>query len=135
MSDVLFGPIAVVAWILASLVFVFCATWIWQIVHEAKGLFGTALATIFTCLAVVCVCFGFILMRQPWVPSWVLGAIVSAVFPPMVFAALILTDLYAASRNSHRSFTSRSYQAYRGWADSKKDRDFDRLAIVRDSKR
>lgn len=112
LSDILFGPVAIAAWIAASLILVFCATWIWGIVFEVKGLFGTALAMIFTCLAVVCVCFAFILMHQPWLPNWILGAIVSAMFPPIVFATLILTDIYAASRNGHRSFTTRSYEWY-----------------------
>lgn len=121
MSEWLFGPVAIAVWILASAAFAFCATWLWGIVFEVRGLFGTGLATIATCLAVVCVCFALILMRQPWIANWVLGALVSAAFPPIVIWMLVLTDLYAASRNGHRSFTAISYEWYQRV--TKRDRD------------
>lgn len=111
MSDIFFGPIAIGAWIVASLVFTFCATWIWQIVRQVGGLLGTAVAAILSCLAVISVCFALILMQQPWIANWILGAVVSAAFVPIVIWSVVLTDLYAASRNSHRSFTAISY----GW--------------------
>lgn len=112
-AEFLFGPVAVVGWGLASAVFAFCAVYVWQIVHEVGGIRGTALATMCTCLAIICTCFGLILAKQEWIPSFLLGAIVTAVFPPIVFAALVLCDLYASDRNGHRSFTARSFLWYK----------------------
>ena len=120
-ADYLFGPVAVTAWMVGSLVFVFCATWNWLLVREVGGLFSVALATTFSSLAVICICFALILMRQPWIADWLLGAIVSSAFVPIVFAALLLTDLHAARKNGHRSFTTKSYQWYQDL--TKKDRE------------
>lgn len=112
MKDFFFGPVAVFGWFLASALFAFCAAYTWQIVREVGGIRGTAIATMFTCLAIICSCFGLILADQDWIPNFFLGAIVTAVFPPIVFAALVLTDLYAADRNGHRSYTARSFNWY-----------------------
>lgn len=113
MSDVFFGPVAVFGWFVASAIFAFCAVYTWQIVLEVGGVRGTAMATMFTSLAVICTCFGLILADQDWVSGFVLGAIVTAAFPPIVFAALVLVDLYASDRNGHRSYTARSYGWYK----------------------
>lgn len=113
MTDIFFGPIAVFGWFVASAVFAFCAAYTWQIVREVGGIRGTALATMCTCLAVICSCFGLILAHLDWLPSFLLGALVTAAFPPIVFAALVLCDLYSSDRNGHRSFTARSYLWYK----------------------
>jgi len=113
MTDLFFGPVAVVGWFLASMVFAFCATYTWRIVQEVGGIRGTALATMCTALAIVCTCFGLILAKQDLIPNFLLGAIVTAAFPPILFAALVLCDLYGADRNGHRSFTARSYLWYK----------------------
>lgn len=113
MADFLFGTGAVVGWFLASALFSFCAVYVWLIVFEVGGIRGTALATMCTCLAVICTCFGLILAKQTWIPNFLLGAIVTAAFPPIVLSVLVLCDLYGSSRNGHRSFTARSYLWYR----------------------
>lgn len=70
------------------------------------------MAIVFTCCAVICCCFGLILEKPVWVSTLVLGAIVTAAWPPIVICSLVLTDLYASDRNNHRSFTARSYEWY-----------------------
>lgn len=129
MSSIFFGPVAVVSWIIASLIFTFCATWVWAIVLEVGGVRGTALAILLTCLAIISICFALILMHQPWISTWLLGAIISAVFPPILFSVLILTDLYAASRNSHRSFTARSYEWYQNMLNDRHEKNNSRHSI------
>lgn len=113
MSDVFFGPVAVFGWFLASAIFVFCAAYTWQIVYEVGGIRGTAMATMFTSLAIICSCFGLILADQDWISGFVLGAIITSAFPPIVFASLVLADLYSSDRNGHRSFTARSFAWYK----------------------
>lgn len=111
--DIFFGDFAVVMWFIASAIFVFCATYIWFIVFEVGGLRGTCLAITFTCCAIVTSGFGLLLSDQMLVSAEVLGAAISAVWPPMVICALVLCDIYAADRNNHRSFTARSYEWYK----------------------
>lgn len=111
--DFFFGQPAIVLWFIAAAVFVFCASYIWLIVAQVGGLRGACLAITFTCCAVVTSGFGLILSKQTLIPVEVLGAAVSAVWPPIVICALVLTDLYAADRNNHRSFTARSYEWYK----------------------
>lgn len=122
MYDWFFGPVATTGWFIAATIFCFCATYIWQIVGEVGGLRGTALALVFTCCAVICSCFGLILSHQTWIPHYVLGAVVTAAWPPILIAALVLTDIYGADRNNHRSFTARSYNAYHRWMTSRKEK-------------
>lgn len=123
MHDLFFGDFAVVMWFIASAVFVFCATYIWFIVFEVGGLRGTCLAIVFSCCAVVTSGFGLLLSDQTLISSAVLGMAISAVWPPIVFCALMLTDLYAADRNNHRSFTARSYEWYKRMVKSREDND------------
>lgn len=113
MHSIFFGEVAVVLWFIAAAVFVFCASYIWIIVAQVGGLRGTCLAIVFTCCAIVTSGFGLILSGQTVIAREVLGAAVSAVWPPIVICALVLTDLYAADRNNHRSFTARSYAWYK----------------------
>lgn len=113
MRDFFFGTFAVAGWFIAATILVSCATYLWLIVREVGGLRGAILATMFSCLALVCSCFGLIISDQELIPSIILGAIVTAVFPAIVIGAVILTDLYAADRNSHRSFTARFYFWYK----------------------
>lgn len=111
--DFFFGPLAVTSWFMASAIFVFCACYVWHIVLEVGGVRGTALGITFTCCAVICTCFGLVLSEQEWLSPFVLAAVISAAWPPIVVSALVLCDLYAADRNNHRSFTARSYLWYK----------------------
>ena len=43
MAEVIFGPVAVLGWMLASACFTFCATYVWLIVWQLGGIRGTAL--------------------------------------------------------------------------------------------
>lgn len=113
MTVFFFGPLAMVGWFIAASIFVFCASYTWLIVIEVRGLRGMSLAIVFSCCAMICACFGLILARQPYLSNFVLGAIISAAWPPIVICSLVLCDIYAADRNNHRSFTARSYLWYR----------------------
>jgi hypothetical protein len=113
MHDFFFGPLAVTMWFVAAAIFAFCATYVWWIVFEVGGVRGAALAITFTCCAIICCCFGLILSDQEWISTLVLGALVTAAWPPIVICALVLTDIYSADRNNHRSFTARSYLWYK----------------------
>lgn len=113
MRELFFGQIAVILWFVASALFVFCASYIWIIVAQVGGLRGTCLAIVFTCCAIITSGFGLLLSGQGLISHAVLGAAISAMWPPIVICALMLTDLYAADRNSHRSFTARSYAWYK----------------------
>lgn len=113
MRDFFFGPLAITGWMIASLAMIFFAAWLWQIVLEVRGLRGTAMATLFTCLGILFTCFALLLHKDPWISKTIVGVIATAVCAPMPFAAFVLCDLYAADRNNHRSFTARSYQWYR----------------------
>lgn len=119
MTNWFFGPVAVVSWFFAASVFVFCATYVWQIVLEVGGVRGTSLAIIFTSCAIICCCFGLILSKQDVVPAFLLGAIVTAAWPPIVICSLVLTDIFAADKNAHRSFTTRSYLWYKSLVQGK----------------
>lgn len=113
MKEFIFGPFGVVGWMFASAVMLFFAAWIWQIVIEAGGLRGTAMATLFTCLSILFACFALLLHDDPRISKFIVGMVATAVCAPMPFSAFILADLYAASRNNHRSFTARSYGFYK----------------------
>lgn len=113
MREIFFGDFAVVLWFLTSAIFVFCACYVWFIVFAVRGLRGTCLAITFTCCAVITSGFGLLLSDQTLISTEILGAAISAVWPPIVICALVLTDLYAADRNNHRSFTARSYEWYK----------------------
>lgn len=118
-----FGEFAAVGWFVVASIFVFCASYTGYIVlSTGGGLRGTANTILFSCLAIVCACFGLILSKEALIPDFILGAVITAVFPPIVIAALVLTDIYASDRNNHRSFTARSYLAYRRFLDSHRDR-------------
>lgn len=106
-QQLFFGPIAVAGWFLASSVLMAFAVYIWAIVLRLGGLRGTALAILFTALAIVCCCFGLILSRQTWIPGFVLGSIITSAFAPIVICAFVLTDFYGASRNEHLALTAR----------------------------
>lgn len=109
MRDLFFGQGAIVAWSIMSAIFGFLAAYMWLIVWEVGGIRGTAMAILFTGCAVTTAGFGLILSHNALIPGYVAGAIVSAVWPPMLLASIVLADLYAADRNGHRSFTTRSY--------------------------
>lgn len=113
MRELFFGQVAVMLWFVASSIFIFCAAYVWFIVAHVGGLRGTCLAIVFTCCAIVTSGFGLILSGQQFVSHIILGAAISAVWPPIAICSLVLTDLYAADRNSHRSFTARSYEWYK----------------------
>lgn len=82
------------------------------IVFEVGGIRGTALSTLFLCCAVTTSGFGLLLSHQTTIAAHVIGAVITTSWWPMVLASLVLADLYAADRNSHRSFTARSYLWY-----------------------
>lgn len=112
MRDFFFGSGAVVMWCSMSAAFLFFATWTWLLVFQIGGLRGTALATVFTCLAVTTAGFALLLSHQAIVSSVVVGATVTAAWCPLFLASAVLCDLYAADRNGHRSFTTRLYLWY-----------------------
>ena len=112
MRDFFFGTGAMVVWFAMSAVFLFLATWTWLLVLQLGGIRGTALAILFTCSAITTSGFGLLLSHQTIVSSLVVGAMVTAFWWPMLLASVVLCDLYAADRNSHRSFTTRSYLWY-----------------------
>lgn len=112
MRDFLFGTGAMVIWFVMSAIFLFLATWTWLLVRDVGGIRGTALATLFTCSAITTSGFGLLLSHQTIVANWVVGAMVTATWWPMLLASIVLCDIYASDRNNHRSFTTRSYLWY-----------------------
>ena len=112
MRDFFFGTGAVVVWSLMSAIFLFLAAWTWMLVFQLGGIRGTALATIFTCCSITTSAFGLLLSHQTIISSLVVGAMVTAAWWPMLLAAFVLCDIYAAERNSHRSITTRLYLWY-----------------------
>jgi hypothetical protein len=121
MRQLFFGTGAVVVWCLMSAAFTFFATWTWFLVFQVGGLRGTALATVFTSSAITTSGFALLLSHQTIVPSWVVGAMVTAAWWPTVLASAVLCDLYAADRNGHRSFTTRLYLWYLRHREEKRD--------------
>lgn len=113
MHDLFFGQMAVVGWFIVAALMLFCAVYTWYIVLEVGGVRGTALAITWTSCAIICSANGLALSEQQLIPPFVLGAIIAAAWPPIVISALVLTDIYAADRNNHRSFTARSYFWYK----------------------
>jgi hypothetical protein len=95
-----------------SAIFAFLAAYLWLIVLEVGGIRGTAMATIFSCLAVVTTGFALLLSHQTIISNLIVGAAVSAVWPPIILASIVLTDLYAADRNGHRALTTKLYMRY-----------------------
>jgi hypothetical protein len=112
MRELFFGTGAMVIWFVMSAIFLFLATWTWLLVREVGGIRGVALGTLFTCSAITTSGFGLLLSHQTIVSSLVVGAMVTATWWPMLLASIVLCDIYAADRNSHRSFTARSYLWY-----------------------
>lgn len=112
MRDFFFGTGAAITWFVMSAVFLFLATWTWLLVIQLGGIRGTAMATLFTSSAVTTSGFGLLLSHQTIVSSLVVGAMVTVTWWPMLLASAVLCDLYAADRNGHRSFTTRSYLWY-----------------------
>lgn len=112
MRDFFFGTGAMVTWFAMSAVFLFLATWTWMLVVQVGGIRGAALAVLFTSCAITTSGFGLLLSHYPLIASWIVGAIITAMWWPMLLASVVLCDLYAADRNNHRSFTTRSYQWY-----------------------
>lgn len=123
MREFFFGQGAVVMWSLSAAIFAILAAYLWLIVLELGGLRGAMMAVLFTGCTITCLGFAVILSHTALIPGYVAGAIVSSAWPPMVIAAIILCDLYAADRNSHRSFTAKSYIWFkRVTKDDKEDR-------------
>lgn len=112
MHNFFFGTGAIIVWSLMSAAFLFCATWTGLIVLQLGGIRGMALATMFVCCAITTAGFALLVSRQAVISGEIIGVIVTSVWWPMTFSAMVLTDLYAADRNSHRSFTARSYLWY-----------------------
>src|SRR5688572_8851823 len=123
MASFFFGTGGIVIWSLMTAVFVFLATWTWLLVFQLGGIRGTAMATLFTCSAITTAGFALLLSHNAIVSSWVVGAVVTAVWWPILFAAIVLADLYAADRNGHRSFTTRFYLWFKALMDSNRDGD------------
>lgn len=122
MQDFFFGSFAAIGWFAAASIFVFCASYVaYIVISTGQGLRGTANTILFSCLAIVCSCFGLILSKQTLIPVFWLGAIVTSAFPPILVAVLVLTDIYASDRNNHRSFTARSYLAYKRFMERNRD--------------
>lgn len=113
MREFFFGSFAIVGWMVASAAMLFFAIWILLIVLEVRGLRGAALATLFFCIGTLFGCFALLLHEAPHISKTVVGVIATAVCMPIPWAAFILADLYSADRNSHRSFTARSYNWYK----------------------
>jgi hypothetical protein len=111
-TDFFFGAGATVVWFVMSALFLFCACWTWLIVLEIGGIRGTALGIVFLSAAITTSGFGLLLSHQAVVSGEMIGIVITSVWWPMVLAALVLTDLYAADRNGHRSFTARAYLWY-----------------------
>lgn len=112
MRELFFGTGAMVIWFIMSAIFLFLATWTWLLVFQIGGIRGTALGTLFTCSAITTSGFGLLLSHQTIVSNLVVGAMVTATWWPMLLASVVLCDLYAADRNSHHSFTTRSFLWY-----------------------
>lgn len=121
MREFFFGTGAMVIWFVMSAIFLFLATWTWMLVYQIGGIRGTAMATIFTCSSITTSGFGLLLSDQTLVSSLVVGAMVTAAWWPMLFASIVLCDVFAADRNSHRSFTARAYLWYQRVTRDKSD--------------
>ncbi|MCC6454177.1 MAG: hypothetical protein IT328_04490 [Caldilineaceae bacterium] len=109
MRDLLFGQGAVVMWSFAAAVFGALAAHMWLIVWEVGGIRGTSMGILFSGCAITAAGFAAILSHSPMLPGYVMGAIISAVWPPMLLASFILADIYAAERNSHRALITKIY--------------------------
>lgn len=109
MSEFFFGVGGILSWSLMTMIFVFLATYLWLIVIEVGGIRGTAMAVLFSGMAINTAGFALLLSQSTIVPGAVIGAIITATWWPILLAAIVLADLYAADRNGHRSFTTRSY--------------------------
>lgn len=113
MTELFFGKLAMTGWVILSVMMLFFASYIWLIVREVGGIRGTAMATLFTSLSVLFACFALLLSADSLIPHWLVGIIATTVCWPMPVCAFVLTDLYAADRNNHRSFTARSFMWYK----------------------
>ena len=113
MRDILFGQWAIFAWVVACAIYTFLAVYMWLMVWEVGGIRSTAMGILFTGCAITCLGFAAILSHTALLSSAVAGAIISAAWPPMLLASIVLADLWAADMNSHRSFTTRSYLWYK----------------------
>ena len=109
MRDFFFGIGGVISWSLMTMVFAFLATYLWLIVREVGGIRGAAMAILFSCLAITTTGFALLLSHSTIISNLVVGAVVTAAWWPIVLSSIVLADLYAADRNGHRSFTTRSY--------------------------
>lgn len=123
MKDFFFGTGGIVVWSVMTAVFAFLATWTWMLVFQLGGIRGTAMATLFTGSAITTAGFALLLSHSAIVSSYIVGAVVTAAWWPIMFAAIVLADLYAADRNGHRSFTTRSYLWFKRLMDSNHDGD------------
>jgi hypothetical protein len=81
------------------------------------------MATLFTGLGFTTAGFALLLSHNAIVSAYVVGAAVTAMWWPMLLAATVLADLYAADRNGHRSFTTRSYLWFKKLVDRNGDGD------------
>jgi hypothetical protein len=111
--DFFFGTGGVIAWSVMTLVFASLATYLWLIVWEVGGIRGTAMAILFSCLAVTTTGFALLLSHATIISSLVVGAVVTAAWWPILLSSIVLADLYAADRNGHRAFTTRTYLWYK----------------------
>lgn len=121
MNDFIFGTGGVIAWSGMTMIFMFLATWTWMLVAQLGGIRGTAMAILFTGSAVNTAGFALLLSHNTIISNLVVGAVVTAVWWPILLAAIVLADLYAADRNGHRSFTTRSYQWFKRMMDKNGD--------------
>ena len=77
--------------------------------HAQRGIRGAALLVTLACVSVIAASFSALHVRMGPVAAGWLVAVERALWWPLLFALLVLVDLYAADNNGHRAITTRLY--------------------------
>lgn len=87
----------------------FAAAYIGIVWWQVRGLRGILLMILFFALSVICSGNLWLHTGNARIPTDVIVAIQRSQWVTILFATLMLADLYAAAHNDHRSLTTRSY--------------------------
>lgn len=96
-------------WVILASVFTFGAAYTWLVWWQVRGIRGMALGTMQSCMALIASMMAMIAADAPLVSP--LAAVITIRIGVWVvaFAALVLSDIYAADHNDHRSLTTITY--------------------------
>lgn len=103
-------------YLVAASVLAGASAYVWLTWAQVRGLLGLAMAILLTCVAITAGCIALLHANDPRVETvWIL-AVNRAAWPGIMISALIMADVWGASRNDHRSLTTRIYTWYKAYS-------------------